>query len=54
MAIVMISSELPELVLQCSRVIVMAQGRVAAELQGEEISEEAVMMAATGASRAVQ
>jgi ABC-type sugar transport system ATPase subunit len=54
MAILLISSELPELVLQCSRVLVMAQGRVAAELEGEAISEESVMMAATGASRTVQ
>jgi len=48
MAVIMISSELPEIVLQAGRVLVMEAGRVAADLRGAAITEEGVMLAATG------
>jgi ABC-type sugar transport system ATPase subunit len=42
-AVLMISSELSEVVGLADRVIVMAQGRVTGELVGEEVQEESVM-----------
>lgn len=47
MAILMISSELPEIVLQTSRVLVMAEGLVVGQLSGAEITEESIMALAT-------
>jgi ABC-type sugar transport system ATPase subunit len=52
LAILLVSSELPEIVTQSHRVLVMAGGRVAAELEGEAIGEEAVMAAATSQAEA--
>ncbi|MBF9036189.1 ATP-binding cassette domain-containing protein [Rhodobacterales bacterium HKCCE2091] len=49
MAILMISSELPELVMNAGRVMVMANRVVTGTLSGEEITEEAVMSLATRA-----
>jgi ABC-type sugar transport system ATPase subunit len=46
--IVMISSELPELIGMSDRVLVMHEGRITGELQRSELSEEAVMLYATG------
>jgi ribose transport system ATP-binding protein len=46
--IVMISSELPELIGMSDRVIVMHEGRITGELNRSELSEEAVMLYATG------
>jgi len=48
MAILMISSELPEIVLQAGRVVVMRGGLIAADLRGADITEQNVMLAATG------
>lgn len=48
MACVVISSELPEIVGVCERVVVMREGRVAGELVGDEISEEAIVLRAAG------
>ncbi len=42
-AIVIISSELPELVNICDRYLVVASGRVKGELSREEVSEEMIM-----------
>ena len=42
-AILMISSELPEIVGMCDRVLVMCEGAIAGELLGSAISEEAIM-----------
>ena len=47
LAILMISSELTEVVGMADRVIVMREGRVAGELQGEEATEESIMHLAT-------
>ena len=42
-AIVLVSSDLPELVEMSDRVIVMREGRVVAELAGDDISQESVL-----------
>jgi len=46
-SIIMISSELPEILRLCNRVIVMCEGRVTGELKGDEITQEAVIRYAT-------
>jgi ribose transport system ATP-binding protein len=46
-ACIMISSELPELVGLADRVLVMRAGRIAAELTGDQITEQNVVYAAT-------
>jgi ribose transport system ATP-binding protein len=47
MAILMISSELPEIMGMSDRVIVMCQGRVTGEFQRQELSQEKIMSCAT-------
>ncbi|HZG15049.1 MAG TPA: sugar ABC transporter ATP-binding protein [Candidatus Bathyarchaeia archaeon] len=47
-AIIMISSELPEVLGMSDRIIVMHEGRVTAELSREEATQERIMHAATG------
>jgi ABC-type sugar transport system ATPase subunit len=47
MAILMTSSELPELLTVCDRILVLCEGRVTAELPRAEATEEAIMHAAT-------
>ena len=46
--IVVISSELPELIGLCDRVIVVREGSIAGELGADQISEEAIIMLASG------
>lgn len=46
--IIMISSELPELIAMCDRMYVMAEGKITAELRGDEITEANMMKNATG------
>jgi ABC-type sugar transport system ATPase subunit len=46
--IIMISSELPELLAMSDRVIVLAEGKIRAEFTNAEASEELFMKAATG------
>lgn len=48
MAVVMISSELPEVLGMSDRILVMAEGRIAAELTREEATQEKIMLYATG------
>jgi inositol transport system ATP-binding protein len=45
---VMVSSELPELLGMCNRIYVMCQGRIAGELKRDQFSAESVMALATG------
>jgi inositol transport system ATP-binding protein len=45
--VVMISSELPELLGMCDRIYVMAKGRITGELDRSEFSQENVMKLAT-------
>ncbi len=46
--IVMISSDLPELIGMCDRILVMHQGQITGELSREEFSEERIMTYAAG------
>ena len=48
MAIMMISSDLPEILAMSDRVLVMRQGRIAADLPGRDATQETVMHYATG------
>ena len=50
-ACIVISSELPELVGLADRVMVMRAGRIVAELEGSEITEQNVVYAATSGKR---
>jgi len=52
-SIVMISSELPELLAMCDRFVVLAEGKVADEFPKDEASEHRVMLAATQAREQV-
>ncbi len=49
-AILLISSELPEIVGMCDRVYVMREGHMAGELELKDISQENIMQLATGAA----
>ena len=46
-AIIMISSELPELISMCDRIIVLSGGKVSGELSADEATQESVMALAT-------
>jgi ABC-type sugar transport system ATPase subunit len=46
--IIMVSSELPELIAMCDRFIVLYKGKVRGEFSNEEITEQLYMQAATG------
>jgi rhamnose transport system ATP-binding protein len=48
MAIIMVSSDLPEVIGMADRVLVMHEGKLTAELPRSEATEEAIMFAATG------
>ncbi|WP_233860155.1 sugar ABC transporter ATP-binding protein [Paraburkholderia sp. HD33-4] len=50
MAVLMISSELPEVLGMADRVLVMHEGRISADIAREDANEERVMTAALGAS----
>ncbi|NEE27253.1 sugar ABC transporter ATP-binding protein, partial [Streptomyces sp. SID7982] len=49
-AVLMISSDLPEVLGMSDRVLVMAQGRIAGELPAEEATQDAVMALAVSTS----
>ncbi|MEU1278137.1 sugar ABC transporter ATP-binding protein [Streptomyces sp. NPDC005805] len=49
-AVLMISSDLPEVLGMSDRVLVMAQGRIAGELRAEDATQDAVMALAVGAA----
>ncbi len=51
-AILMISSELPEVLGMCDRILVMHEGRLAGELARSEATQEKIMHLATGAEMA--
>ncbi len=46
--IVIVSSELPELIGQCDRILVMFQGQINGEFSGSEATEEAILACAMG------
>jgi D-allose transport system ATP-binding protein len=45
--VIMVSSELTELLSLCDRIIVMHEGEITAEFTGDEVTEEKIMIAAT-------
>jgi ABC-type sugar transport system ATPase subunit len=53
LAILMISSELPEIIGLCDRVVVMCEGRKTGELEGKDITEEALLKLAVASDRDV-
>jgi rhamnose transport system ATP-binding protein len=48
MGVLMISSELPEVLGMADRIIVLREGRISAELSRAEADENSIMRAATG------
>jgi len=46
-AIVVISSELPEVLLLSHRILVMCEGRITGEVRGDEATQESLMELAT-------
>jgi len=48
MALVLVSSDLPELIAVCSRILVVWQGRITGDLSAGEIDEASIMRCATG------
>jgi inositol transport system ATP-binding protein len=53
-AIVMISSELPEILGMSDRVLVMHEGRVGGEFERKDATQESIMQAATGQNVSAQ
>jgi ABC-type sugar transport system ATPase subunit len=47
-AILMVSSELPEILGMSDRVLVMHEGRLTGEFSRDEVTQEKIMTAATG------
>jgi rhamnose transport system ATP-binding protein len=45
-AILLISSELPELLSLCDRILVMSEGELTADIQGDDATQESIMQAA--------
>ena len=41
--VIMISSEMPELIGMCDRILVMSGGKVAGELQAQDVTQEKIM-----------
>ena len=54
MALVVVSSDLPELIAVCSRVLVVWQGRITGDLSGRQIDEATIMRCATGTASALR
>ena len=48
MAVLMISSELPEVLGMADRIVVLREGRVTAEIERADAGEDSIMRAATG------
>jgi D-allose transport system ATP-binding protein len=46
-SLIMVSSELPELISVCDRILVMGEGKILASFTAEEVTEEKVMQVAT-------
>ena len=51
MAVLMISSELPEVLGMADRILVLHEGRLTGEFDSDEADEDAIMRAATGQAR---
>jgi ABC-type sugar transport system ATPase subunit len=48
MSVIVISSELPEILENCNRILVVHKGEIAGELDNESASEEVIMKYAVG------
>jgi rhamnose transport system ATP-binding protein len=44
--IIMVSSEMPEIISMSDRILVMREGRITAEINGKEATQEAILEAA--------
>ena len=53
-AILLISSELPELLALCDRILVMSEGQLTADIKRGDASQELIMRAAVPRTAAVQ
>ncbi|MEA2065990.1 MAG: sugar ABC transporter ATP-binding protein [Thermotogota bacterium] len=53
-SVILISSEMEEIIGLCNRVVVMKEGRITGVLEGDHINEEEIMYHATGLKGAVQ
>ncbi|MBD8554115.1 sugar ABC transporter ATP-binding protein [Rhizobium sp. CFBP 8762] len=53
-SVIVISSEMPELIGICDRIIVMRNGEIAGEVAGERMNEDDIVMLATGANQLTQ
>jgi rhamnose transport system ATP-binding protein len=51
LGIILISSDLPEVIAMSDRILVLHEGRLSAEIEGQHATEEGVMYAATGQER---
>ncbi len=51
-AVLLVSSDLPEVLAVCHRTLVMFQGRLTGDLAGERMTEDAIMHCATGTAEA--
>lgn len=49
-AILLISSDLGEIIGNCTRTLVMREGRIVGELRGDDVNERSIMLLATGVS----
>ena len=47
LGVIMVSSEMPELIAMCDRFLVLSNGKFQAEYTKEEVSQEKIMEAAT-------
>ena len=52
-AILLISSELPEILGMCDRILVMHEGRITGELSRQEATQEKILSYATGRKKNV-
>lgn len=52
MAVLMISSDLEEIIGNCRRSLVMREGRIAGEVSGDDVAEKPIMLLASGAGHA--
>jgi len=49
-SIIVVSSEMPELIGLCDRIVVMRSGEIAGEVTGEDMNENEIVVLATGVS----
>ncbi len=53
-SIIVVSSEMPEIIGLCTRVVVMREGRIADVVEGSDVNEQTIMRAAAGLRRSSQ